>query len=147
MYIYILKWLINEYEKLWCFRIFTWALETEIETGKWDLMILEFFQAETEFFRSSSEFRSHQSHKLLLCVRNSSLLSPDHSYSDSNQILARLPNDDQGSSGHRRPRRPGSLKLSYPSLKSSRTSYFSSTAFVVGEKTFWIQSRNLRAEI
>ena len=52
----------------------------------------------------------------------------------------------QGSSGRRRPRRPGSSKLSFPSLKSSCTSQYSSTAFVLGDPTSGIQSRSLRTE-
>ena len=38
--------------------------------------------------------------------------------------------ESQGCSG-----RPGFLKFSFPSQKLSRTFYFSSTAFVVGEQT------------
>ena len=47
---------------------------------------------------------------------------------------------DQESSGSGRPRRPGSLKPSFPSPNSSRKFLFSSTAFVVGEQTSGIQS-------
>ena len=50
-----------------------------------------------------------------------------------------------GSWGCRRPHHPGSLKPSFPSLKSSRTSLFSSTAFVVGEQTSGIPSKSLRS--
>ena len=50
---------------------------------------------------------------------------------------------DQVSSGHRR---PGSLKLSFPSLKSLRTSLFSPITFVVGEQTSGIKSRSLRTK-
>ena len=60
------------------------------------------------------------------------------------QLVTILDVADQGSSG--RPRCPGSSKLSFPSLKLSRTSLFSSTAFVVGEQTSDIRSRSLRTE-
>ena len=52
----------------------------------------------------------------------------------------------QGSSGRRRPRRPGSWKPPFPSLKSSATSLFLSMTFVVGGQTFGIETRSLGTE-
>ena len=52
----------------------------------------------------------------------------------------------QGSAGRRRPRSPRFLNPSFPSLKSSRTFQFTSTAFVVGEQNSGIQSRSLRTK-
>ena len=52
----------------------------------------------------------------------------------------------QSFSGRRRPRRPGSIKPSFPSLKSSRTSQFSSMTFVIGGQTSRIQNWSLKTE-
>ena len=53
---------------------------------------------------------------------------------------------NQGFSGRRRPRHPGLLRPSFPVLNSSFTSYFSSTAVLVGELPFGIQRRSFRTE-
>ena len=54
---------------------------------------------------------------------------------------------NRGFSGRRRPRRHGSVKPSFPSLKFSRTSLFSSTVFVVGKQFSGIKSRTKNLEI
>ena len=59
-------------------------------------------------------------------------------------LIRRVSSWNQGSSGRQRPCRPGFLKPSFPSLKSSQMSYFSSMAFVVGQRTSEIQSGTLR---
>ena len=61
---------------------------------------------------------------------------------DFELVITRAPRDVR--LGGPSSRRPGSLSLSFPSLKSLRASSFSFIVFVLGEQTSGIETRSLR---